>query len=231
MTAPRKPWTPEQIDALRRFYPDHTADVVGRVIGRAMSSVHNKAASLGLSKSQAFQASAASGRTQRGKQHPALRATQFKPGLVPWNKGMHYDAGGRSAQTQFKPGRPAYEARNYLPIGSLRITKDGYLERKVTDDPSLFPARRWTPVHRLQWIAEHGPLPPGHIVAFKPGMKTAQLELITTARLECISRATNARRNHPGNKSPEIARLIQLKGAITRQVNRINREHQEAQHP
>jgi hypothetical protein len=227
----RQPWTPEQIDALRRLYPEHTAEVVGRVIGRAISSVHNKAAALGLSKSQAFQESAASGRTQRGKLHPAMRATQFQPGLVPWNKGRHYEAGGRSAETQYKAGRPAHEARNYVPIGSLRVTKDGYLERKVTDDPSLFPARRWASVHRLVWVAEHGLLPIDHIVIFKPGMKTTQLELITTDRLECISRATNAKRNHPSNKSPEVARLIQLKGAITRQVNRINRENQEHQNP
>ncbi len=38
------------------------------------------------------------------------------------------------------------------------------------------------------------------------------------------SRAEIARRNHPMNKSLELARLVQLKGAITRQVNRIARE-------
>jgi hypothetical protein len=231
MTATRKPWTPEQIDALRRLYPDYSADVVGRVIGRAMGSVHSKANALGIAKSEAFQASDYSGRVQRGKQRPAMRATQFKPWQVPWNKGISTHAGGRSTDTQFKPGRPASEARNYLPIGSLRLCKDGHLTRKVTDDPSMFPALRWVAVHRLVWVAEHGPLPPGHIVAFKPGMKTARLELITTERLECISQAENLSRNRPINHSPEWAKLVQLKGAITRQVNRINREAQEAQHP
>ena len=63
---------------------------------------------------------------------------------------------------------------------------------------------------------------------FKPGMKTNVLEQITLDRVECISMAENARRNHPRNKHPELAKLVQLKGAITRQVNRINREAQEA---
>ena len=47
---------------------------------------------------------------------------------------------------------------------------------------------------------------------------------ITVDKVECITRAQNAQRNHPRNKSPELAKLCQLKGAITRQVNRITQE-------
>jgi hypothetical protein len=64
-------------------------------------------------------------------------------------------------------------------------------------------------------------------VLFKPGMKTTVAEEITAERLECISRADNGRRNHPANRDPELFKLIQLKGAISRQVNRISREAQE----
>jgi hypothetical protein len=91
----------------------------------------------------------------------------------------------------------------------------------------MYPARRWTPVARLVWKEANGPIPEGHIVVFKPGQRTAQLELITVDRLECIDRAEHARRNHPRSKSPELARLVQLKGAITRQVNRIAREAEQ----
>ncbi|KYZ79032.1 hypothetical protein PTBPS01_03975 [Burkholderia pseudomallei] len=58
-------------------------------------------------------------------------------------------------------------------------------------------------------------------------MFTNKLEEITLDRVECISMAENARRNHPRSKSPELAKLVQLKGAITRQVNRIAREAKE----
>lgn len=223
----RKYWTGHELEVLRRMYPDFTAAAVGRLLNRAPGSVHRKAVELGIGKSEAFKASDRSGRIQRGKQLPSMVATQFKPGLTPWNKGTHYVAGGRSAETRFKKGRLAHEARNYVPIGSHRISKDGYLERKVTDDPSLYPTRRWTPVARIVWEQHNGPIPEGHMVVFLPGRFTNKLEEITVDRLECISRGENARRNHPRNKHPELARLVQLKGAITRQVNRINREAQE----
>ena len=171
-----------------------------------------------------------SGRIQRGKQHPSMIASQFQPGQESWNKGKKGLTGVQEAckATQFKKGEMTGAAQhNYLPIGSYRITRDGYLERKFTDDPSLFPARRWMGVHRLVWQAANGPIPAGHIITFRAGQRTAVLELITADRLECISRAEHARRNHPRNTSPELAKLVQLKGAITRQVNRITREHTE----
>lgn len=62
---------------------------------------------------------------------------------------------------------------------------------------------------------------------FRPGMRTAALVEIILERIECITRAENSRRNHPANKSPELTRLVPLKGAITPQVNRIARETEE----
>lgn len=219
----RRPWTPEQVDALRRLYPDHSAEVVGKVLGRAPGSVHQKAQKLGIQKSEAFKASDRSGRIQRGKQHPAMVASRFQPGQAPWNKGTSYVAGGRSAETRFRKGNKPHTT---LPIGSYRINPDGHLQRKVAE-VSGSNSKRWRNVSELVWVAAHGPVPPKHIVVFKPGMRTNVLELITLDRVECISLAENARRNHPRNRDPELARLVQLKGAITRQVNRIAREAQE----
>lgn len=228
MTAPSRPWTAADLAALARLYPDHSAASVGATIGRAPGSVYNQAKRLGIQKSAAFYASQRSGRIQRGQQNAAMQKTQFKPGTEPWNKGTHFHAGGRSVDTQFQTGRPASDAKNYKPIGSYRLNKEGHLERKFTDDRSLFPSRRWEPVYRSIWIAAHGPLPPGHIVVFKPGRRTNQLDQITLDCLECISRSENARRNHPAAKSAELGRLVQLKGAITRQINRRIREAKEA---
>jgi hypothetical protein len=113
------------------------------------------------------------------------------------------------------------------PVGSYRVVthQSGaqHLERKTSTTKGAN-HMRWTPVARLVWQAAHGPVPPGHIVVFKPGQKTLVLQDITLDRIECISRKENARRNHPSSSNPELARLIQLKGAITRQVNRINQE-------
>jgi hypothetical protein len=62
-----------------------------------------------------------------------------------------------------------------------------------------------------------------------PGRKTSDVDKITLDALEMVSRAELARRNHPVSRSPELAKLVQLKGAITRQINRIAREAQEKQ--
>lgn len=213
-------WTPTDIALLGDLYPDVPCADIAALMGLRPGSVYQKAMALGIKKSAAFFASDAAGRIQRGKQHPAMVANQFKAGLVPWNKGLEYHPGGRCAETQFPKG---HRPHTWQPLGTLRITADGYLERKVTNLPGPNNVR-WHGVHRLVWAEVHGPIPPRHIVVFKPGQKTTELELITVDKLECITRAQHAQRNHPRSRNPELGRLIQLKGAITRQVNRIARE-------
>jgi hypothetical protein len=195
---------------------------------RTVSSVYQKALGMGLKKSAAYLASPEAGRTD-GKRGGASR---FVRGQVAWNKGQRGSTGNHPncRRTQFKKGSMTGAAQhNYVPIGSYRISKDGYLEQKVTDDPNLVPTRRWTGVHRLVWEAENGPVPPKHVVCFLPGRKTSILEKITLDALELVHRGELARRNHPVTRSPELAKLVQLKGAITRQLNRIAREAKEKQ--
>lgn len=222
----RQYWTESAVQLLRELYSDLPAQDVASLLGCSIKRVYSKAKTLGLRKSAVFLASEASGRLRRGS-HPNSAATRFKPGIEPWNKGTHYIAGGRSAETRFKKGHMQGAAQhNYVPIGSYRLTKDGYLEQKVTDDQSIYPARRWKPVARLVWERHNGPVPDGHMVVFKVGMFTNKLKQITVERLECISRAENARRNHWANH-PSLKALVPLKGAITRHVNRITREAEE----
>lgn len=86
--------------------------------------------------------------------------------------------------TSFKKGNMSGTAqRNYVPIGTTRITRDGYLERKVTDDHPV-PARRWVAEHRLVWEATNGPIPEGHVVVFLDGDK----KNIEPENLRCVPR-------------------------------------------
>lgn len=218
LIVPRRTWTDAETATLRGLYPDQPTRTIAAMLGIDLALVYSKASRLGLRKSAQFLASDKSGRIFKGGTLGQL--TQFVPGQKPWNAGTHYVAGGRSADTRFKPGQMSGAAsRNWVPVGTYRVNPYGVLEQKVTDlgrGP-----RDWEAVARLVWQATNGPIPAGHVVVFKPGRKTTVLEHITTDAVECITRRALMQRNTIWRKNPELARLYQLKGAITRQVNRI----------
>lgn len=222
MTPVRRAWSDDELARLRAWYPDRKTAWIAEQMGRSAKSVYKTAHDLGLRKSHAFLSSESSGRLQR-HDHRA-RLTQFPKGHSPWNKGSHFTSGGRSAETRFKKGRPPHEARNYLPIGTLRINADGYLERKLTDDQSLAPARRWVAVHRLVWIDAHGPVPAGHIVVFKPGRKTTDPARITLDDVELITRVENMRRNTVHNLPPALKEVVDLKRNLARRITTLERK-------
>lgn len=87
----------------------------------------------------------------------------FPKGHVPVNRGQKMPYNANSARTQFKKGSrmgPANE--QYKPIGTERVTRDGYIERKIHDRLPL--QSRWRAVHLLNWEAMHGPIPLGHFL-------------------------------------------------------------------
>lgn len=214
---PRQHWTDDQVKALVRLYPDTPAAEIAAQLGVTVQRVYSKAESLGLKKSAAYLASPAACRLRRGDNVGA--ATRFQKGLTPWNKGTHYTAGGRSAETRFQKGhRGGKAAKLYQPIGTERISKDGYLERKVNDDMPL--QKRWRAVHLLVWEAANGPLPAGHAVCFLDGDKRN----ISLDNLELVTRAELMRRNTVHKLPKDVALAVQMLGALRRQIN--NREDQ-----
>jgi hypothetical protein len=195
------------------------ASWIADALERPVYTVHAKAKRLGLRKSAAFYASSFAGRTD-GRVGASAR---FPKGHVPANKGLRRPGWsvGRMAETQFKKGRPAHESANYVPIGTEKLDREGYLLRKVTDDPALFPARRWVAVHRLVWEAAHGPIPRGHMVAFLPGKRTAVRDAITPDILECISLAENMRRNTIHNLPAPLKEVVQIRGRLVRKIRKL----------
>jgi hypothetical protein len=89
----------------------------------------------------------------------------FAKGHEPSNKGKPCPpgTGGRhpnARKTQFKKGgRTGKAALNYQPIGTERITEDGYRERKIHDGLPM--QSRWQLVQRIEWEAVNGPIPEG----------------------------------------------------------------------
>lgn len=211
----RRPWTPEDVATLAALYPDESTADVARALRRSVAAVYTRARILGLSKSVEYLASPAACRLRRGDN--VGKATRFKKGHVPANKGLRRPgwAPGRMRETQFKKGeRRGVARRNYKPIGTERISKDGYLERKIND--SLPFQRRWRAVHLLVWEAEHGSIPKSHAIVFRNGNKLD----IRLENLECISRRELMARNTVHNLPKPLAETIQLLGALKRQIRR-----------
>lgn len=222
---PKQPWTAAQLQLLLELYPTTLTADLARQLGRAQSSVHQKAAALGLRKAAAFVADTARQRSlapgHGGQAH------QFKPGQQPWNDGLHYQPGGRCAQTQFKPGQRQGRALQLVQaVGSHRVNGDGCLDRKVSDAGPMH--RRWVAVHRLVWEAAHGPIPAGHAVVFKPGRRSTRLQDITPDALELLTRAQLMARNTVHTLPKPLAGLAQLRGVLTRQINRRQAQEDEA---
>jgi len=210
----RKLWTAADDEKLREIYPTLSAAEAGAVLGASVKAIWARAAGLGLKKSSAWLRERS--RKNSLKEGHGGRAHQFRKGQAPWNAGMAFEAGGRSQDTRFQPGnRSGMALHLWKPVGTTRLNKDGYLERKINDD---FPIhRRWRGEHLVIWEAKNGPLPKkGYAVAFKDGDKTNLVE----ANLELITRAELLRRNGVHRWGEDIARVIQLKGAITRQLNK-----------
>lgn len=213
-------WTEDQLETLRLLYARYKTEDVAFMVGHPLEAVYRKANSLGLKKTAEFVAAEAARQMMR-PDHPA-REHRFQKGHSSWNKGTKGVHTGGDA-TQFKPGQLP---RNTRPIGSLKLDKGGVLQRKISNDKGNNSAR-WRGVHELVWVEHNGPLPPKHIVVFKPGMRTNVLEKITIDRVECISLAENMKRNTRHNLPPELNEIVQLKAVLTRQINKRMKHGQE----
>lgn len=222
---PRAAWTEDQLETLRRLYPNFKTEDIAFMVGHPLDAVYRKAHSLGLKKTPEFVASEAA-RSMSRIDHPA-REHCFRKGHGSWNKGTKGVAGVQEAcrATQFKAGQAPL---NTLPIGSTKFDKSGVLLQKVSN-ASGNNSKRWRAVHELVWVRAHGPVPGKHIVVFKPGMRTNVLEEITIDRVECISLAENMKRNTRHNLPPKLNEIVQLKAVLTRQINKRAKRETEQQ--
>lgn len=219
MKQKRRRWTPAEDQVIRERFPTMVTRDVAKLLGRTECSTAQRAYSLGVKKTAAHLSSQVGGRLQ--KNDPRGGATRFKPGHQAWNKGTHYKAGGRSHEFRFKPGvRP----HTWRPIGTVVIDADGYTKRKVRDDaPKGMGRKNWVFVHRELWEQHNGPIPAGFNVTFINGNKTD----IRIENLELVSRAVWMKRHTVHNLPKELAQLVQLKGAVVRQINKRMRQHGE----
>lgn len=191
------------------------------MLGVSVKRVWTKATSMRLGKSAAFRERQNAASRAQAMSDPRMIAHRIKPGSTPWNAGLHYIPGGRCRENWFRKGNYSVRwDREAYAIGALRITKDGVLEIKLAD-------ALWVSMARYAWFLMTGAWPPeSHVVTPKNG----DVHDVQDENLECIHRRELIRRNSVWARyPPEYGRLVQLRGAITRQVRRIEREQSEHQ--
>lgn len=189
----KKFWTPQEIEVLRRLYPDCKTKTLELLLKRKASIISQKAGLLGIKKSDGFKKSPISGRMMPGSEIGAeTRFTKQTPG---WNKGlkqadyMSPEMIEKTAKTRFKKGQ---DPHNTVPIGHERITKDGYLEVKTNhfkggDGKN----KNFELKHRLLWLENFGEIPSGMVVSIRGDDKVN----FTIDDLELISMEENLQRN------------------------------------
>lgn len=161
-------WTTSEERTLRELYHVALNTEIAAKLNRTVPSVTHRAIKLGLRKPDELVKS----------------RCRLQPGHATWNKGRKHSPAGSEA-ARFKPGNLPH---NHRQIGAERVTKDGVLERKVTDTRSR---KDWRPVKDLMWEEHHGPIPPGHIVVVADRDKAH----LCITNLLCITKAENMRRN------------------------------------
>ena len=211
----KRAWTADKEAAVRRDYADTPTCELAARLGLTIKQVWSKAHSLGIKKSSRYRHSSHSGRFRPGDRRG--QATRFKQGMTPHNKGKRYSPGGRSAETQFKPGHPSY---NTAPVGTVVTNDDGYLKKKIADNGNR---HDWQFLHILVWQAAHGPRPAGHVVIFRDGDKRN----VALGNLECISRAENMRRNTIQRYPPELKQTIRAAAKLRRTIEEHDHEKQD----
>lgn len=210
----RRFWTADEDALVRARYPQEPTARLAVDLTRSVRSVYQHALKLALKKSAAYLASPEACRLRKGDGRGG--STRFPTGYATWNKGLRRPGWGpgRMKATQFAKGhgRTGIAATVWKPIGTERITKDGYRERKVNNDLPL--KGRWRLVHLEEWEAANGPLPKGHALTFRNGDKAD----IRLDNLALVTRAALMQRNSVHNYPPALASAIQLLGALNRQL-------------
>lgn len=130
----------------------------------------------------------------------------FEKGQKAHNKGkkMPPEVYEKAKATMFKNGNIP---QNYHPVGSERITRDGYIEVKIADP------NKWKLKHRYVWENENGAIPKGYAILFLDGNKLnvniSNMKLVKRSELLIMNRynlyGADAQSN---DTATNLARLI-----------------------
>lgn len=135
------------------------------------------------------------------------RTGQLTKGHETWNKGKSGYMGANA--TSFKKGQRIH---NQKPVGWMRITKDGYIEMKVSEP------KEFRYLHHIVYESEFGAIPKNHVVIFRDNDSTHvhpdNLALLSRGELAILNHEFNMKDSDIAIK-PTVLALAKLKSKIS----------------
>lgn len=140
-------------------------------------------------------------------QSEKTKQSRFKKGVQVWNAGLKgWQAGGNSINTQFKKGN---KPKNTKYNGAERISKDGYVEMRISEN-------KWVLKHRYIYEQHHKvKLESNQYVSFIDGNKTN----LDINNLQLISRAEMMLKNTIHQYPTELKESIKLVNKVNKIIN------------
>ncbi len=209
----------DDIKLLTDLYPNTPSRVIAEMIGCSVHSVHNLAFRIGLKKDQIYLSNM---NKQLGKSlSESGRETRFHKGEIPSNKGlrqeqyMSAEAIERTKRTRFKKGNLPHNTK-YDNAISIRMDSKGRSYKWFR-----IGLGKWIPFHRHIWEQANGRIPKGYNVQFKDGdpLNCAIENLYLISQADQLKNENSLHARYP----EDIQHLIQLKGALNRQINKITK--------
>lgn len=197
-------FTPEEDAIIFDNYLVLPIKTIARLIGRSHTGVNTRLRQLALIVPQEL----------RNKHR---ENTLFRKGSIPPNKGkkMSPEVYERSKHTFFKKNHIPHNAKEDWEEVQ-RKDKSGRRYWKI----KLPGIRKLVYKHIWLWEQEHGEVPKGHNIIFKNGHSLdCRIE-----NLECISNSELMSKNSLHRFPEDLRKVIQLKGALKRQINKIEKQ-------
>jgi hypothetical protein len=194
-------------DIIRERYPFEPTKKIADDLGLSESSVYNRAFAMGIKKDPVYLRS-----TQYPPGYLGGKATQFKKGSVPANKGqkMSTELYQKVAKTMFKKGSKPV---NTQPIGTIHQRRDTggkmYQYIKIADS-------NWQLLNRYTWEQHNGPIPKGMVVVYKDGNYLNN----DITNLLMITLKENMARNTIQRLPKELQQVMRLKCKLINKINK-----------
>ena len=172
---------PEMVKFMTEFIPGHSESQIGEAFEKEFGIVLTRQQIKNFKTSYHCPSGTVGGR--------------FEKGMRSWNKGkkMTPEMYEKAKHTMFKKGSIPV---NHRPVGSERVTKDGYVEMKIAEP------NKWDLKHRVIWKQYFGEIGKDECIVFLDGNP----QNCDISNLRKIKRAELVRYNQDGLKSdiPEL---------------------------